>query len=484
MTAKGSKGGGNWTQDAGKNVVCKICRVGDRKTARQVVWLGADMVGLHAIQGMDDTRAIAFRAICDQARQDGGPATALLTKLTDPDAVVAMVRAVEPTHLQLHTKWAEPELERLQAGLSAAGLAGTQLIVVIDASDTDAPCYVAFAKRFADLLLFDHWEGGTGRLQNPAALKAVLALASPLPALVAGGLTPDNVRDIVSKLKPYGVDVQSSVQDPHVKGKKDLRKVARFVREARGLSNVAGLHVLVPQTSRLVSMSLTDVPADTLEAAVRRFEELVDVFHLDHSNGAMAPGFIADHVETAKRLLALSPTSIYDIHAFAGSDNIESIADIYLAANDMLRVVFMHIDLDEAAVPSKKRLKSLAAALEARGVSLGIALQAPREASERLEVLLKLLAATGIRELSIVGPGDPSKYQARMGPVLRAVRGWRGASHYGVGIDRAVTLEKARFAGLLGASRAVLGATSLSDPTVDAAQYVALVRSTLAGGNR
>ena len=52
-----------------------------------------------------------------------------------------------------------------------------------------------------------------------------------LPIIIAGGLTPENVRGVVQLLKPYGVDVSSGVEKSP--GKKDGEKVAKFIREIR-----------------------------------------------------------------------------------------------------------------------------------------------------------------------------------------------------------------------------------------------------------
>ena len=51
--------------------------------------------------------------------------------------------------------------------------------------------------------------------------------------MLAGGLTPGNVRAAVKRLRPWGVDVCSGVEGP-VKGIKSVNRVKRFVEEVRG----------------------------------------------------------------------------------------------------------------------------------------------------------------------------------------------------------------------------------------------------------
>lgn len=47
--------------------------------------------------------------------------------------------------------------------------------------------------------------------------------------ILAGGLTPDNVRQAIQEIQPFGVDVSGGVET--VKGKKDPAKVKRFCNE-------------------------------------------------------------------------------------------------------------------------------------------------------------------------------------------------------------------------------------------------------------
>lgn len=90
-----------------------------------------------------------------------------------------------------------------------------------------------------DRPLLDTWAadtaaGGTGQTWDWTKAER---LARRYPILVSGGLTPRNVGDAVSRLRPWGVDVCSGVeQHPRQKDHQKLRDFVAAVREvdARG----------------------------------------------------------------------------------------------------------------------------------------------------------------------------------------------------------------------------------------------------------
>ncbi|HMN02772.1 phosphoribosylanthranilate isomerase [Geobacter anodireducens] len=71
--------------------------------------------------------------------------------------------------------------------------------------------------------------GGTGLTFNWDIAAAAKAFG---PLILAGGLTPDNVREAVETVKPYAVDVSGGVES--APGRKDAARVREFIRRAKG----------------------------------------------------------------------------------------------------------------------------------------------------------------------------------------------------------------------------------------------------------
>jgi phosphoribosylanthranilate isomerase len=90
-----------------------------------------------------------------------------------------------------------------------------------------------YAENFHDaraLLLDSHVEGlhgGSGAVFDWTLIPSGL----PLPVVLSGGLTVDNVVEAVRKVRPAAVDVSSGVES--AKGIKDARKIAAFIKEVR-----------------------------------------------------------------------------------------------------------------------------------------------------------------------------------------------------------------------------------------------------------
>ena len=88
---------------------------------------------------------------------------------------------------------------------------------------------------YVDALLLDSRTedriGGTGFPHDWDISKKIVA-ENTKPVILAGGLTPTNIVDAISKVKPYGVDVHTGVEGAD--GNRDLQKLQDFIRYAKG----------------------------------------------------------------------------------------------------------------------------------------------------------------------------------------------------------------------------------------------------------
>ena len=101
-----------------------------------------------------------------------------------------------------------------------------------------APGDIGIARRaYHTLPLLDSGSGGSGQLLEEAGVQKVLESDPGLQVILAGGLNPENVIDVVRKLggassKVAGLDVSSGVE---TNGAQDLEKIRAFVKAAKSV---------------------------------------------------------------------------------------------------------------------------------------------------------------------------------------------------------------------------------------------------------
>lgn len=71
--------------------------------------------------------------------------------------------------------------------------------------------------------------GGTGKTFDWRIAKEIKKFG--LPIILSGGLNPENIREAMNEVEPYGIDVSSGVEERP--GKKSLEKLINFVRIVR-----------------------------------------------------------------------------------------------------------------------------------------------------------------------------------------------------------------------------------------------------------
>lgn len=156
----------------------------------------------------------------------------VVASLNSPGLVEKVCRELRPDALQLYG-----DLSLINHTLF--GGCRPRLIGVFHAAE-DGSVKPSFDASFElDAVLLDTYSGGmaggTGRIHDWRLSLRVKEAVQPLPFILSGGLNPDNIAEAVKLVKPYAVDASSGVEV--ALGVKDRKKVRRFVRGAKGLSD-------------------------------------------------------------------------------------------------------------------------------------------------------------------------------------------------------------------------------------------------------
>lgn len=210
----------------------KVCCISSVGEARLAVRMGASALGLvsHMPSGPG---VIPDELIAEIARSVPPPvATFLLTSLREADAIVQQHAVCQTSTLQLVDSVAVSEIQKLRRQLPSVKL--VQVIHVMgDESFEEAKAMA----QFVDALLLDSGNptlevkelGGTGRVHDWEVSRRICRQID-CPVFLAGGIRTANVREAIQAVRPFGLDLCSSVRSD---GKLSEERLGEFMRAVR-----------------------------------------------------------------------------------------------------------------------------------------------------------------------------------------------------------------------------------------------------------
>ncbi|MCU1430795.1 MAG: phosphoribosylanthranilate isomerase [Actinomycetia bacterium] len=195
----------------------KICGNTTEEDALLATALGADALGFIFAPSRRQVRPDDVRSIVKRLPHEVITVGVFVNER--PEQVVEIASTVGLHGVQLSGR--EP--------LSEVRWIRERLKFVIQGFTAGDPALAAAANGPADVLLIDSPNPGSGQVFDWR-----LAEGAPggVRILLAGGLNPDNVGDAIRLVRPWGVDVATGVEA--APGRKDPRKLRRFIEAARG----------------------------------------------------------------------------------------------------------------------------------------------------------------------------------------------------------------------------------------------------------
>lgn len=165
-------------------------------------------------------------------------ATFLLTSRRDAASIAAQHRACRTTAVQLVDSVPAGDLRILRKELP-----GVDLVQVIHVTGTDAITQAVAVAPLVDAILLDSGNpsapvkelGGTGRTHDWTISRRIRETV-PVPVILAGGLSADNVQEAIEAVEPFGVDLCSGVRTG---GALDDQKLLEFFGAVRGTADAA-----------------------------------------------------------------------------------------------------------------------------------------------------------------------------------------------------------------------------------------------------
>lgn len=208
----------------------KICCIKSVEEARIAVSFGASAIGLVA-KMPSGPGPISDNVIREIASTVPPPvATFLLTSETSVNEIIKHHQRTNTNTIQIVDSLTKGTYAQLKSALPCVKI--VQVIHVIDENSVDEAIRISDS---VDAILLDSGNpalkikelGGTGRVHN-WELSRQIRVNSKCPVFLAGGLKPENVRQAIETVRPYGVDVCSGVRTG---GNLDIQKLENFIKE-------------------------------------------------------------------------------------------------------------------------------------------------------------------------------------------------------------------------------------------------------------
>ncbi len=204
----------------------KICGITNPTDAAAAIEFGADALGFNFFSGSKRYVSVSEAAAWIAELP---PAVAKVAVLVNPTWEQANTLASLPgiTALQLHGSEG-PEFCR---GLAEQGIRFAKAVPVAGRDSLgqipsfSTPTIVLDSARGGEF-------GGSGRTFPWEIARDFVALNPNLRVILAGGLTPDNVAQAITTVRPFGVDVTSGVESSA--GREDHGLLRAFIAAAQG----------------------------------------------------------------------------------------------------------------------------------------------------------------------------------------------------------------------------------------------------------
>ena len=153
--------------------------------------------------------------------------TVLVTHIEDPAAVLALAETVPSAAVQLHSDMEITPIRSLRHTLAPRKVIGKVSV--------EGPSALDRARELdqkVDAIVLDSIDRTTGQVGGTGTthdwgISAEIVKQVSIPVILAGGLTPANVRDAIGRVQPWAVDVNSGVRNTG--GFKDRDLIRKFI---------------------------------------------------------------------------------------------------------------------------------------------------------------------------------------------------------------------------------------------------------------
>jgi phosphoribosylanthranilate isomerase len=207
----------------------KICGLTREEDLTVAVNMGADAVGF--LVGVPESpRNLTLK----RAKKLLSKVPVFVDKIvvTPPKSIewlLELNNMLKPSAIQIHGK------KTLDSNKIRDSIKDTMLIKTIYVTENSLNKKTIKDLKKFDAILLDSFSknqyGGTGKVHDWKLSRQIKEALEPIPIILAGGLTPNNIKEAILTVKPYAVDVASGIEISP--GIKDHKKIRAFIENAK-----------------------------------------------------------------------------------------------------------------------------------------------------------------------------------------------------------------------------------------------------------
>lgn len=155
--------------------------------------------------------------------------TVIVLKPSSVHELESIIDDIGATYFQIHLNFDITELEKL------SNINKNKIILALKVNQANKNSIITLINNLQNQffgILIDNSEGKGNELDFDLT-KEILKKTSGTNIIVAGGINLENIEDIIKGLKPYGIDISSSLESDE--GVKDPERIKKFLTKITNL---------------------------------------------------------------------------------------------------------------------------------------------------------------------------------------------------------------------------------------------------------
>lgn len=225
-------------------MIIQIYAIISEEDALSLIKLGVDHIGIVVSEMGDNEKGIVSLEKAKKIIATIKNAQKKSSVIVNTVSITEIERFVSILKMDILHVCSEMNLKKLKDIQQMLKKYNVKLMYAIPVKSEESIKKAAAVSQIVDYIMLDSpdeskqmsgFVGATGKVHDWSISKRVIEMVS-IPVILGGGLSPKNVQQAITMVHPAGVDAKTSLDLPFASGRKDIEKVALFVKKVKEVS--------------------------------------------------------------------------------------------------------------------------------------------------------------------------------------------------------------------------------------------------------